>query len=151
MLRLPLLMLGGVLAAAAFAATAAEDPVATRKALMASNGGAAAVSGGFLKNEIAYDPTMARSVLLGFAATAAAFGDFFPEGSEDPANSKAAPAIWSDRAGFDAELAKYQAAAAAGAAAAGRDGPADLAAFQAAVQPVLGTCRSCHEAFQVRN
>ena len=34
--------------------------------------------------------------------------------------------------------------------AAGEDGPADLAAFKAAVGPVLGNCKSCHESYRVR-
>nr|WP_306306754.1 cytochrome c [Nitratireductor aquibiodomus] len=35
--------------------------------------------------------------------------------------------------------------------ASGKDGPADLAAFQAAIGPVFGNCKSCHENFRVQN
>ena len=34
--------------------------------------------------------------------------------------------------------------------ASGKDGPADLDAFKAAVGPIFGTCKSCHEGYQVR-
>jgi cytochrome c556 len=149
-MRLPLIL--GALAAASavsLAAVAAEDPIAARQALMSSNGGAAAVSAGFLRNEIPYNATAARAALLSFNATAMVYGDFFPEGTEDPSRSKAAPTIWTDRAGFDAAIAEFAQVSAAAVEASGREGPADLAAFQAAVQPVLETCRSCHETYQL--
>jgi cytochrome c556 len=163
----------GTLVALAAPLAAAADPIDIRKALMSSNGAAAGVSVAMFRQELAYDPAVALLALRSLSASAAAFGDYFPEGSEDPARSRAAPAVWSDRAGFDAELAKFQAAAApavwsdragfdaelakfqaaaaAAVEAAGRDGPPDLAAFQAAAGPVLETCRTCHETYQLRN
>ena len=54
-------------------------------------------------------------------------------------------------AGFQAALGKFQTAVAAAVAASGKDGPPDAAAFQAAVQPVLGTCKSCHETYRIEN
>ncbi|MCK5746654.1 MAG: cytochrome c, partial [Oricola sp.] len=44
----------------------------------------------------------------------------------------------------------FKTAAAAAMEASGRAGPVDLAAFQGAVGPILGTCKSCHEKFQTR-
>jgi cytochrome c556 len=138
------------LAAAAAPGAAAEDPIAARQALMSSNGASAAVAGAILKDELAYSPVVGKSVIASLEATAMVFGDFFPEGSLDPANSSAAPKIWEDPAGFTDVLAKFQQAAAAANTAAGKEGPADKAAFAAAVQPVLETCRSCHEGFRVK-
>jgi cytochrome c556 len=149
MKRLPLLI--GALAALAIPAFAAEDPIAVRQALMSNNGGAAGVSGAIMKDELAYAPVVGKAALLAFSATAQAYGDFFPEGTLDPARSAASPKIWEDMAGFQAELAKFQAAAAAGVEAAGRDGPADKAAFAAAVQPILQSCQSCHEGYRTEN
>jgi cytochrome c556 len=139
-----------LIAASAVAAFAADDPIAVRKALMDANGGAAGLSAGMMKGEIAYSPAAGKAAITSFHASAMAFGDFFPEGSDMGADTHASPKIWEDRAGFDAELAKFQAASAAAMQASGRDGPADLAAFQAAVGPVLGTCKSCHQSYQVR-
>ncbi len=139
----------GALAALSIPVAAAEDPIAARKALMWSNGAAAAAAGGMMKGEIAYSPVVAKSVLMTFNATAAVFGDFFPEGSFDSANSRAAEKIWTDRAGFDAELAKFRTATAAAVQAAGKDGPVDVAAFQAAVGPAFDSCKSCHEGYQI--
>ena len=96
-------------------------------------------------------PVVGKAAILAFSATAQAYGDFFPEGSVDPARSAASPKIWEDMAGFQAELAKFQAAAAAGVEAAGKDGPADKAAFAAAVQPILAVCKSCHEGYRIEN
>lgn len=147
MIRLSFVL--GALAALSAAAIAAEDPIVARQTLMSSNGASAAVAAGMLKSEIPYDPAVAKSVLSSLAATAAVFGDYFPEGSDDPARSKAKATIWSDRAGFDAELVKFQTSTGSAVEAAGRAGPADLAAFQAAVTPIFDSCKTCHESYQV--
>lgn len=139
-----------VIAATATAAFAADDPIAVRKALMQSNGAAAGLSAGMMKKEIDYSPSAGKAAIAALHGTAEAFGDFFPEGSDMGADSKAAPAIWEDAAGWQAELDKFKAATVAAMEASGREGPADLEAFQAAVGPVLGTCKSCHEKFQTR-
>ena len=144
-----LTVVAAALAALTVPLFAAEDPIAARQALMSNNGAAAAVAGGMMKGEIPYVPAVGKAVLASFAATGMTYGDFFPEGSSDPARSKAAENIWSDRAGFDAALGKFRTAALAAVEASGREGPADLAAFQAAAGPVMGECRACHEAYQI--
>ena len=148
-MKLPILL--GAVALVASAAAAADDPIAARQAIMDSNGTSAAVAGGMLKDEIPYSPVVAKSVIGALNATAHTFGDYFPEGSLDPARSSAAPKIWDDPAAFEAALAEFSTAVAAAVQASGKDGPADKAAFQAAMQPVLGTCRTCHESFRVKN
>jgi cytochrome c556 len=146
--RLPILI--GALALAT-TASAADDPISTRQALMANNGAAAGLAGGVMKDEVAYAPPVGKAVIEAFSATAHAFGSFFPEGSDDPARSKASPKIWEDAAGFQAALEKFGSDVASAQEAAGKDGPADKAAFAAAVQPVLGNCRTCHEAYRLQN
>lgn len=144
-----LTLIFGALIAFSIPVLAAEDPIAARQALMSNNGAAAAVAGGMMKGEIPYTPAVGKAVLAAFNATGATYGDFFPEGSFDPAKSKASEKIWTDRAGFLAELEKFHAAAMAGVEAAGREGPPDLEAFKAAVDPAFGSCKSCHEAYQI--
>jgi cytochrome c556 len=141
----------GMLAAITIPAIAAQDPVAVRKALMQNVGAAAAVTGGVMKGEIEYSPVVGKAAIAAIAASAAAYGDFFPEGSDSDERSVAHPRIWEDRAGFEAELAKLQTAIDSAVEVAGRDGPPDAATFTAAMEPVLGTCRSCHENFRTRN
>jgi cytochrome c556 len=145
--KLPVLI--GAMTAFALPSLAAEDPIAVRKLLMDSNGASAAVAGAIMKDEIPYSPAVGKSVLVAWHAVSAAFGDFFPEGSSDPANSKASPKIWEDPAGFQEQLAKFESLTAAGVAAAGRDGPADKAAFAAAAGPVFDACKTCHEGFRL--
>jgi cytochrome c556 len=144
------LFFAAALAFLAVPAVAADDPVAVRKALMSSVGAAAAMSGGVLKGEIAYAPAIGASAIATMAAASVAYADFFPEGSDGDPRSAASPKIWEDRAGFLEQVAKFQAATAAAVTASGRNGPADAEAFKAAVEPILGTCRSCHESYQVR-
>lgn len=116
---------------------------------MDANGAAAAVSAGLLKGEIPYSPTVAKEVIMTFRAVSHAYGSFFPAGS-DKGNTKASPKIWQDPAGFQAALTKFRADADAAADASGRSGPADLAAFKAAVTPVLGHCAACHRDYRLK-
>lgn len=141
----------GALVLAGTVAAAADDPIATRISLMEANGAATALAGGMLKQQVPYSPTAGKAVIATWEATASAFGAFFPEGSEDAARSMAAPAIWQDHAGFEADLAKFQEAALAAVAGAGKDGPPDLASFQKLAQPVMGTCKACHETYRLKD
>lgn len=129
---------------------AADDPIATRQAIMSSVGAAAGLGGGMMKGGIDYTPAAGKAAIAAMRAASVSFGDYFPEGSES-GDTEAAPAIWSDRAGFDAEIAKFVAASEKAMAASGRPGPADLDAFKAVFGPVLGSCKSCHEGFRVKN
>jgi cytochrome c556 len=138
-------------AAVAMPALAAEDPIAVRQSLMSSNGASGAVAGAMLKDELSYNPAVAKSVIAALHGTAQAVGDYFPEGTLDPARSKASAKIWEDPAGFAAALAKFQEAAAAANEASGRAGPADKAAFGAAMTPIFQTCQSCHETYRTEN
>jgi cytochrome c556 len=131
------------------AVSAADDPIASRKALMDANGAAAGVAAAMMKGDIGYNPTVAKSAIMTLRAVSHSYGAFFPEGS-DKGETKASPKIWSDRAGFDAALAKFQSDADKAAQAAGKDGPADLDAFKAAVGPVFGNCKACHQDYRLQ-
>ena len=145
--------LGYTFGAAAVLATAAlaqeADPIDTRIALMHNNGTAAGVAGGVMKGELDYSTPVGRAVIYAFGATAETFADYFPEGSQDSERSRAAPAIWEDWEGFLSEFNDFQTAVASAKEAAGEEGPADAQAFQAAVQPIMETCRSCHETYRL--
>ncbi|HVW57183.1 MAG TPA: cytochrome c [Rhizobiaceae bacterium] len=138
-----------VLALSVGIAHAADDPIAIRKDLMEANGAAAAVSAGLLKGEIPYNPVVAKEAIMALRAVSHAFGSFFPAGS-DKGNTKASPKIWQDMAGFQATLAKFQKDTDAAAQASGKKGPADLAAFKAAITPVLGNCAACHRDYRLK-
>ncbi|MES0882908.1 c-type cytochrome [Roseibium sp. SCP14] len=135
---------------AGVAAQAAEDPVATRQAIMSSVGAAAGLGGGMMKGEIDYNPVAGKSVIATMRAASIAYGDYFPAGS-DQGETDATAKIWEDPDGFAAELAKFSAATEKATAASGKDGPADVDAFKAAMGPVFGTCKSCHETYRKKN
>jgi cytochrome c556 len=133
----------------AAAAAAADDPIATRKTLMDANGAAAGVSAAMLKGDLDYNPTVAKAAIMTLRAVSHSYGAFFPEGS-DKGETKASPKIWEDAAGFRKELAEFQEHAEAAAQASGKDGPADLAAFKAAVTPIFGDCKDCHQNYRLK-
>lgn len=75
-------------------ALAADDPIEVRETLMESNAASAAVAVEIMKDEIAYNTALGKSVITSLHATALAFGSFFPEGSADANRSSASPKIW---------------------------------------------------------
>ena len=131
-------------------AVAEEDPIVVRKAIMDSVGGAAGLAGGMMKGDIAYTPAAGKAAILTMRAASMTLGNYFPDGSE-MGDTSAALAIWDEPEKFQEALAKFADTANAAAAASGKDGPADLDAFKAAMGPVMGNCKSCHEAFRVKN
>ncbi len=75
------------------------------------------------------------------------FPDLFPPGTEQGHNTKALPAIWSDRAGFDKDARDMVAAAQKLAQAADANDPA---AFATAFQDTGKTCGACHRAYRAK-
>lgn len=142
-------ILFGAACVAALPSAAAEDPIAARQAIMTSVGAAAGLVGGVMKGEITYTPAIGKAAIATFRAAATTYGDYFPEGSQDAARSEAAPKIWEDRAAFDAEIAKFLAAASAAAEASGRAGPADAETFVALAKPIMAECNACHQTFRL--
>jgi cytochrome c556 len=137
-----------VAVAAAGAALAADNPLVQRQALMDATAAAAALSGGMLKGEIPYDRTAAKSAITTLWAVSRNYGHLFPPGS-DTGKTEASPNIWKDRAGFDAELAKFTADVDNAKEVSGKDGPADLASFKGVMTPVLANCKACHRDYRI--
>lgn len=125
----------------------AQDPIADRKAAMKSVGGAAGVAGKMLKGQMDFDAAAALAALTTMNEVSQSFGDLFPEGSETGGKTTASPAIWEDRAGFDAAIAKFQTDTAAAVAAA----PADIDAFKAAFGAIGANCGTCHKSYRLSN
>lgn len=93
--------------------------------------------------------------VTGFADNAAAMANWgraipglFPPGTESGHNTKALPAIWSDRAGFEKAAANFTDAAEKLSEAA-KSG--DKSAFADALKATGGTCGACHKAYRARN
>lgn len=133
-----------LMGATAGVAVAQEGPVAQRKALMKEIGQKAEMGGNILKGQAAYDPQTAAAIFKTFADNIKSFGSLFPPGS-DTGDTKALPAVWSDRAGFDAAIAKFEKAVADNAPNAGTE-----SGFKVAFMTVAESCRSCHQSFKAR-
>lgn len=145
MKKLPIVL--GALVALAAPALAADDPIDARKALMRNNAGASGLANAMINGDLDYSPVAGRAVIASLGATAATLSTFFPEGSHQ-GDTRALPLIWEDREGFEDMIAGFQAAVAEARAASGADGPPDLEAFTAAVQPALGFCATCHGTYR---
>ena len=74
---------------------------------------------------------------------AVAFPGLFPEGSETGAETEASPAIWTDRAGFDAAAQKFVDDTSGEVT--------DKASFMVAFGKATSNCGSCHKAYRVKN
>jgi|SRR5690606_34824173 len=138
-----------VLAAAALSVTiagAAADPLEQRKANMKERGQIMRILGPIAQGRADFDAATVNEALAKLETNAEGGADIdalWPEGS-DTGDTKAAPAIWENFDAFKAESEKYAQAVAAAVAAA----PQDLAAFQAAFDPVGASCGSCHENYR---
>ena len=133
-------------AAVALGATAVlaqQNPIEQRQGLMKLNGRHAGILTRMVRGT---DPFDAAKVNAGFdqwADTAAKFGALFPDSSKT-GDTRALPAVWSERAKFDAAVAKFAKDVADNRAKAltGVDG------LKTAVAAVGENCGGCHETFR---
>jgi len=133
--------LGGTLATGT--AGAQTDPVAQRRDEMKRLGAHLEAIKKIVDAGEPVGPIEARAEeMRGYFAT---LPTLFPPGSTE--GSKALPAVWSDRAGFEQAAANATAAAAKLAAAAGSN---DAAATATAFREVAGSCGACHRNFRGR-
>jgi len=121
------------------------SPQEQRHELMEGVGDAAKPVGAMLKGEQPFDAAIVMQSLQTFDKAAAEVGALFPEGTETGHDTEAKSTIWTDRAGFEANLKAWSDAVDAAIAAA----PQDLDALNAAAGPVFKECKSCHEGYRV--
>ena len=126
---------------------AGDDPVHERHELMEGVGDAAKPVGQMLKGERDFDPDVVMSSLQTFDEAASKFGGLFPPGSESGEGTEAAPAIWEDRAGFEAALAAWGDAVDAAIAA----NPQTLEETKPAAGEVFKACKDCHDNYRIED
>ncbi len=139
------IILGTIAAFVMVGTSAIADPIADRKLAMKNVGLAMGTMVKMVKGQMDYD---ANAALLAFAVmnnSAHGLTSMFPAGTETGGETTAHAKIWSDAAGFEKAVAKYQADTAAAIAAK----PADIDAFKAAFGQVASNCKSCHESYRV--
>jgi cytochrome c556 len=136
-----------IIAAAVFLAIGATaafaGPIEDRQAAMKAIAGASRDANNAAK-ATPYDGATIKAKMQVIADTADKFPALFPKGSDTGATkTAAAPAIWTDAAGFKTAAAKLSTdAKAAGAT-------ADATTFAAAFKTVQADCGACHKTYRV--
>ncbi len=100
-----------------------------------------------MKGEQEFDASVVMASFRTWSDAASVFGDMFPEGSETGYDTEARETIWSDREGFNAELASFSEAVDAAIVA----NPQDLEAMKPVAGAVFKRCKSCHEGYRVED
>lgn len=132
----------GITAAMAQAANVVEQ----RQNLMKQNGAATRNVSAMLRGQAPFDLAQVQAALRNYVEVGQVYPTLFPENSKTGNNTKATPAVWENKADFDAQNAKFvqdsQAALAA---------IKDEATFKTEMPKVLGNCGGCHQKYQARS
>jgi cytochrome c556 len=133
-----------VLAFAATALVAQSDPIAARKALMKANGDQNRVATEMLEGKRPFNLDEAKKVLATFAETGEKAPALFPDDSKT-GDTAALPAIWENKADFQAKLAKF-----AQESKAASNATNDLDSFKIQITEVRKNCGACHQTYRKR-
>ncbi len=137
-------LMGFAIVVGVSAAIAADDPIKARQALMDKNGDSIKPIVPILKGQAPFDLATVQTALNAFIATSEQAPPLFAPGT-DKGKTKALPAIWQNKADFDARMAKL-----------GSDSRAalasimDEASFKAKFPPILKNCGDCHETYRAK-
>jgi cytochrome c556 len=128
------------------AVVAQSDPIAARKALMKKNGDEAKIGTAMAKGEAPFDAAKVQTIFATFADSAAKAPALFPDNSMTGGDTAALPAIWENKADFDARFAKFgkEAKEAEGALKDGDTFKAKWGAF------TKDNCGGCHEKYRLK-
>ena len=132
-----------VVALGVTAVVAQGDPIAVRKAVMKENGAQAKISRDMIEGKEPFNLAAAQKVLTTFAGTADKMKVLFPDSSKSGGDTAALPAIWENKADFEAKMVKFSADA--------KDGGGkvkDLDSFKAVMGDVGKNCGGCHNTYR---
>jgi cytochrome c556 len=136
-----------VLAVAAVALTvatvSAQDPIEARKALMKANGQQAQIGGRMAKGEEPFSVEKAKMIFATYQKVATAH-TLWPDTSKT-GDTASLPAVWENKADFDAKLTKL-----ANEAKAAEATVKDLDSFKAQYTEVQKNCGGCHQTYRKR-
>ena len=139
-----------VLAVTAIAAgitvvAAQSDPIAARKELMKGIGGQTKTGAGIAKGEVPYDQTKAQGIFASYIDAAAKAPPLFPPTSKTGGETAALPAIWDNKADFDARFAKLSADSKAA-----QSSVKDVDSFKASFGELTKNCGGCHQTYRAK-
>jgi cytochrome c556 len=134
-----------VLAFGATALVAQTDPIAARKVLMKANGDQNRLATAMIEGKAPFNLDEAKKVLATFIEAGEKAPALFPDNSKTGGDTNALPAIWDNKADFEARLAKLATEAKAA-------GPkvTDLDTFKAQMTEVRKNCAGCHQPYRKR-
>jgi cytochrome c556 len=127
------------------AVAAQSDPIAQRKAIMKEVGAQTKTGGGMAKGEVPYDQGKAQTIFTTYVDASGKMPGLFPENSQTGGDTAALPAIWQNKADFDAKFAKFGADAKAAASAV-----KDADSFKTTFSSITKNCGGCHETYRAK-
>jgi len=124
------------------AVTAQSDPIAARKALMKENNNQVLIARQMIDGTQPFNLARARNVFATFGGVASKGRDLWPDSSKT-GESASLPAIWDNKADFEARLAAFSADAKL------LEGKVtDLDSFKEQLREIGKHCGSCHNAYR---
>ena len=135
-----------VLACGVAAVWAAADSIAERRALMKNDGAAAKKMFDMSKGVIPFDLATVQESLKTLAVGAEKSPTLFPDDSKTGGGTAALPAIWQNKADFNARFSKF-----AKDVAAAQAGIVDEATFKKFAPAVFENCGGCHELYKAKS
>lgn len=139
-------LLSSGLAFAASHSNTVADPIASRKAEMKTVGDAMGTLVKMAKGKMDFDAAAALASLKTMNEVTKGFGELFPDGSQTGGKTTAAPAIWSDTAGFTKAIAKFETDSSTAIA----NAPTDQASIGATLGLVGSNCKGCHQSYRIK-
>ena len=125
-------------------ASAQEDVIAERQAIYKSFGRVSRDPGLMLRDQAPFDLAKVKTALETFTEGSTKLVNLFPETSKT-GKTDALPAIWEDKARFNAIFAKFNQDSQTALVAI-----KDEASFKAEFPKVLGNCGTCHQSFRAK-
>jgi cytochrome c556 len=125
------------------AVVAQGDPIAARKALMKTNGDQNRIGTEMIDGKRPFDLNAAKGIFTTFADSGEKAKALFPDNSKTGGDTASLPAVWENKADFDAKLTKLSNESKAAAAA-----TTNLDTFKAQIAEVRKNCGGCHTPYR---
>jgi cytochrome c556 len=139
------LVLAAAVAALGVTAVVAQgDPIAARRAAMKAVGDQNRIATEMIDGKTPFNADAAKRVLATFADSSGKMPNLFPDNSKT-GDTNALPAVWENKADFNAKMTKFNADAKAAEAKV-----TSLDAFKAEMAEVRKNCGGCHQTYRKR-